>query len=221
MRQELIDQIPEESSLVTEELKKQLSQVLDKLTGQLKIISVLDLKNPRSLEMGSFLKAVCSLSPFLTPCFMEVGESPLIERQLNAYLLPAAGLYKGNTYLGVAFHGTPGGQEINSFVRAVYNAAGPGQPIDPKVERKIRALKKKNNIKICVSLSCHHCPGVVTACQRIALLNHNVEAEMVDVRLYDDLVDRYKITRVPAILMNDRALYLGAKDIEEVLKLLS
>lgn len=221
MRQELIDKIPEESSLVTEVLKKQLLEVLTKLKEELRIVSILDMGNPGCLEMGSFLKAICSLSPRLTVCFKEKGEAPLMEKQLNAYMLPVAGIYKRHTYLGVAFHGTPGGQEINPFVRSLYNAAGPGQPLDPKVEKKIRSLKMKNNLKVCVSLSCHYCPGVVTACQRIALLNHNVEAEMVDARLYDDLVEKFNITRVPAILINDRTLHLGSKDIEEVLKLLS
>lgn len=216
----MIDQIPQESLLVNEQLKAQLSEILGKLTSPLTIATVVDMEQEGCLEMASFLKAVASLSPLLSIDWREKGEDPQMERQLNAYMLPVAGLFQDGRYLGVAFHGTPGGQEINSFVRALYNSAGPGQPLDDKTEKKIKSLKKKNNIKVCISLSCHHCPGVVTACQRIAILNPNVEAEMVDARLYDDLVEKYKISRVPAILINDSALYLGAKDLDEIIKLL-
>lgn len=220
MRQDLIDRIPEESALINEQLKTQLSELLGKLVRPLTMVTVVDMEQEGCIEMASFLKVVASLSSLLSVRWVEKGEDPSLEQQLNAYMLPVAGFYMDDRYIGVAFHGTPGGQEINSFVRALFNSAGPGQPLDSKTEKKIKALKKKSNIKVCVSLSCHYCPGVVTACQRIAILNPNVEAEMVDARLYEDLVEKYKISRVPAILINDSTVYLGAKDLEEVVKLL-
>ncbi|MEG2732582.1 MAG: thioredoxin family protein, partial [Clostridium sp.] len=67
---------------------------------------------------------------------------------------------------------------------------------------------------------CHHCPLVVSAGQSIALLSPNVVCEMVDARLYPSLVEKYKISRVPAVIINDSALYMGEKDREELLKLL-
>lgn len=220
MRQELTDKIPAESPLVNEQLKTQLAGIFDKLDKDLTIVTVLEEGNAACMEMSSFLKAIASLTPHLEIQFLEKGEEPGKEETLNASMLPVAGFYREGTYLGVAFHGVPGGQEINSFALAIYNAAGPGQAVDEKVLKRIGKLKKRNNIKVCISLSCHHCPLVVTAGQRLALLSPNVVCEMVDARLYPELVEKYKISRVPAVLVNDSALYLGEKSMEEMLSLM-
>lgn len=220
MKQELIDKIPAESLLVNEELKTQLMGIFEKLNKPLKLVAVLDTDNNISTEMGSFLKAITALSDNLELCLLEKGEAPVMDEKLNAHMLPVVGLFSGDEYLGAAFHGVPGGQEINSFALAIYNAAGPGQEVDDKILKKLLKLKKQNNIKVCISLSCHHCPLVVTAGQRLALLSPNVVCEMIDARLYPDLVSQFKISRVPVIIINDSAVYTGEKDMAELLKLL-
>ncbi|MEG2871383.1 MAG: thioredoxin family protein [Clostridium sp.] len=220
MRQELIDSIPSESPLVSEDLKNQLKTIFDKLDKPLKLVTILEAGDDSCTEMGAFLKAIAPLNENLELKFLEKGEEPDIDEELNAYMLPVVGLFRGDEYLGAAFHGVPGGQEINSFALAIYHAAGPGQDVDEKTLKKIQKLKKKNNIKVCISLSCHHCPLVVSAGQSIALLSPNVVCEMVDARLYPSLVEKYKISRVPAVIINDSALYMGEKDREELLKLL-
>lgn len=220
MKQELIDRIPAESPLVNEQLKTQLRGVFDKLEQPLKLVAILSPEGEASAEMGPFLKAIVSLNEKLELSLLEKGEDGVLDDMLNASMLPVVGLFRGEEYLGAAFHGVPGGQEINSFALAIYNAAGPGQDVDEKLRKKISKLKKQNNMKVCISLSCHHCPLVVTAGQHIALLSPNVVCEMVDARLYPELVEKFKISRVPAILMNDSALYLGERDMEGLLKLL-
>lgn len=220
MKQEFIDKIPAESPLVNEELKTQLTGIFEKLNKPLRLVAILEADSDSSTEMGAFLKAVSSLSHNLELCLLTKGEDPVLDEKLNAHMLPVVGLFGGDEYLGAAFHGVPGGHEINSFALAIYNAAGPGQEIDEKLLKKLLKLKKQNNIKVCISLSCHHCPLVVTAGQRLALLSPNVVCEMVDARLYPDLVSRFKISRVPVIIINDSVVYTGEKDMGELLKLL-
>ena len=76
------------------------------------------------------------------------------------------------------------------------------------------------NIKVAVSLSCHLCPDVVALAQRIALLNPNVETEMIDISLFKELKNDFKIMSVPALIVNDENVYFGAKKLEEMLTLL-
>ena len=78
------------------------------------------------------------------------------------------------------------------YKRQILNAAGPKKEYDEKILKKLGKLKKKNVIRVCVSLSCHHCQSVVTAGQTLALLSPNVECVMIDARLYPDLVEKYK-----------------------------
>ena len=38
--------------------------------------------------------------------------------------------------MGMRFHGVPGGHEFNSFILALYNAAGPGQDVGEEIEKR-------------------------------------------------------------------------------------
>lgn len=66
-------------------------------------------------------------------------------------------------FTGLAFHGVPSGHEFNSFVLGLYNAAGPGQPLDDDLSARAKAITDPLNIMILVSLTCTMCPETVLA----------------------------------------------------------
>ena len=52
------------------------------------------------------------------------------------------------------------------------------------------------------------------------MANPNIEAAMIDARLYPDLVERYRIERVPFLIVNDQDTFMGNKTLEDVVNLL-
>lgn len=215
----LLENIPEESGLIDEQLKGQLANVFEKMEDEVVMKAVVDLEKEKDNELACFLKVCASLSEKLQLELYAPDEAEKVP-DLDITYLPATGLYKNGEYARVAFHGIPGGKEINSFVLAIYNLAGPGQEMEKSLRKKIDKLNKKTNIKICVSLGCSYCPKVVHACQRIAILNKNVEAEMIDAALYQSLIEKYDIKRVPMMIFNDKDIYMGNKEMEEIINLI-
>ena len=61
---------------------------------------------------------------------------------------------------------------------AVYNAAGPGQPLSEHDRAAILALPA-HEIDLIVSLTCRICPDVVTVAQHIAALNPKLRSVSV------------------------------------------
>lgn len=211
--------VPSGSSLIDETLKAQLRTIFSKMQEPVTLKAVVDMGREKDAGMAAFLNTVVSLGEKLELELYspeEVSQVP----ELDTTYLPVTGLYKGGTYGRAAFHGIPGGKEVNSFVLAIYNLAGPGQEVSRGLKKKIDKINKKTNIKICVSLACHHCPNVVAACQQVAILNPNVEAEMIDAALYEELVAKYKIERVPMMIVNDSEIYMGNKTMEDIVTLL-
>ena len=166
-------------------LKDQLAGIFGRMEKKVTIRAVADLSREKDREMASFLRAIVSVSPNLELELYGPDEADQVP-ELNTAWLPVTGLYKDGAYGRAAFHGVPGGREINSFVLAVYNLAGPGQE----------------------------------ACQQIAILNPNIEAEMIDAALYDDLVAQYDIKRVPMMIINDSRIVMGSKTMDEIVTLL-
>ncbi|MDO5411279.1 MAG: thioredoxin family protein [Lachnospiraceae bacterium] len=224
-----LSQISEECTLFNEKLCQDLEGILKRLTQTVTIKAVLDMEQDKSREMASFLKRFCMI-PSAVPVKLELYSLEEVTKGeqeealhsvlgLNLQYLPVTGLYLDEGYTGVSFHGIPGGKEINAFVLAIYNLAGPGQELSDGTRRKIQKLKRKVNVKICVSLGCHHCSGLVASCQRIAMLNPLIEAEMIDANLYPDLVAQYHIERVPFMIVNDKDTYTGPRNIEDLIVL--
>ena len=211
--------IPAESPLIGDELKGQLAQILAKMKEPMTVKAIVPTDTDKGAEMAAFLNVFCGLGDKISLELYEAGEAEAVP-ELNAAYLPVTGLYKDGEFKRVSFHGVPGGKEINPFVAAMINLSGAGKGVGFLLKKKIEKISKPANLKICVSLACHHCPNVVAACQKIALLNPMVEAEMIDARLYEDLVARYKIERVPCLIVNDQDIYMGEKTIDEIADLL-
>jgi thioredoxin reductase (NADPH) len=124
------------------------------------------------------------------------------------------------TPTGLAFHGVPSGHEFTSFVLGLYNAAGPGQALDETTRQQIAAITNKTDMKILVTLSCTMCPDLVVAVQRIAVENPNVTAHVYDIRHFEHLQNQYKVMSVPCMVVNNKDVFFGKKNILQILDLI-
>lgn len=212
---------PGKSALLNDTLRSQLQGVLARFENNISLVSIVDESNNKSIELRDLVLDIADLSDKVTAIIYKKGENPEMEDKVHANRFPVVSiLNKDGEYSGVKFHGVPGGHELNSFILAMYNVAGPGQQISEDVLEDIKSIDKKLNIKVGVSLSCHVCPDVVVAAQRIAIENPNIETEMLDLSNFPDLKDKHKIMSVPAIIVNDSKVYFGGKKLEEIVNLL-
>ena len=121
----------------------------------------------------------------------------------------------------MVFHGVPGGKEITGFAAALLSAGGAAKPLDKPTMKDIGKIKKPVDIRVCVSLACHHCAQLVASAQRVAWENPLVTAHMVDANLYPDLVSKYQIQRVPLTVLNGDTTVPGGKTMAELTTLLA
>lgn len=209
------------SKLLNDTLRNQLKGILAKIENNISLVSIVDENNSKSLELRDLVLDICDLSNKVSSIIYRKGENPEMEDKVHANKYPIVALLnKNGNYSGVKFHGVPGGHELNSFILAIYNLAGPGQALNEDILNKIKSIDKQINIKVAVSLSCHVCPEVVTAAQRIAIENPNIETEMLDLSNFKDIKDKHKIMSVPALIINDSKVYFGGKKLEDIVKLL-
>ena len=222
MEQEKYDQIRAESRLLDDGMRTQIASVMGKLAQDVWIRAIVDLSDDKSMEMAEFLKAFSAVSERTHLELYESGEAPALEEEMGCEgLYPVTGLYLADEkFSGVSFRGIPGGKEINSFVIAFYNVAGPGQPLEDVVKARIQAIDKNHNMKIFVSLSCHYCAETVILSQHIAALNEKIQVQMTDAGMFPALVEKYNLERVPVMILDEKERLMGGKSMEELLEFL-
>ncbi len=196
----------QESDLFSTEMLAQLQTVFSRMEQPLHLIAGLD-ERPVSSELHQYMKALCALTDNLT---LEIQNTTDEDA-------PYVKICKSDgNWTGLAFHGVPGGHEFTSFVLGLYNAAGPGQELDPQLD--LETLHETLHMKILVSLSCTMCPELVTAAQRLAAELPNVTADVYDLNHFPQLRERYSVMSVPCLVLNDTHTTFGKKNIRQLLE---
>ncbi len=196
---------PHQGNWLTTEIDSQLKPIFARLMKPVTLEVNTD-GSALSQQLLSFTTEFGSLDDHLTVKTKE-GQGELLPL---LKLLDADGQDTGLHYAGI-----PTGHELNSLVLGVYNVAGPGQTIDPALADRIKRLPAAK-IRIGVSLTCHFCPDVVAACQRMASLNPGITATMIDLQHFPDLRKSKKIMSVPATMINDAPVIFGSQSLEQL-----
>ena len=197
------------SALFDGAMLAQLNTVFGRMAGNLVLKLRLD-DRPVSAELKNYMEELSALTEKLTLEIAEGGaDAPCVE------------VFRSDgSFTGLAFHGVPGGHEFTSFVLGLYNAAGPGQPLDGDVRTATDALGQAE-MKVLVSLSCTMCPELVTAAQRIAAQNPGITARVYDINHFPTLREKYNVMSVPCLVVDDGAkISFGKKNIRQLLELL-
>lgn len=199
--------------LFDDNMLAQLNAVFARMSSKLILKLYLD-ERPVSAELRGYMEELTAMTDKLS-LETAAGEGAAEER-------PCVRIYRGDgTWTGLAFHGVPGGHEFTSFVLGLYNAAGPGQPLDADLVTGIQSMQKKTDMKILVSLSCTMCPELVTAAQKIAAMNPNITAQVYDLNHFPEIRDQYNVMSVPCLVINEgETVSFGKKNVKQLLELL-
>lgn len=197
---------PHTGKWLTPDIVAQLKTVFGRLTKDV-TLQLLENHSQHSQELDSFVSEVAQYSDKLTVERREMTGDDL--------LLPQLRLIVDGQDTGLHYAGIPSGHEMSSLVLGIYNVAGPGQEVPADLRERIAKLPKVD-IEVGASLTCHFCPDVVAACQRIASLNPQVTATMIDLGEFPELRKQRKIMSVPATTMNNGPVIFGSQTLEQL-----
>lgn len=208
-------------SFIDDDLAKQLTPILDRFEQEVSIVTILDGDDEYSQQLHDFVASFPPLSNKIKSIVVQKGERPDLEELFHASRYPfIAFLDHNNKDCGVRYETLPSAHEFNSFVLALYNAAGPGQNVDEVTLGKIAEITEPMKVEIGISLTCTMCPDVIQGFQLIARHNPNVSVEVVDVFRYPDFKSKYQIMSVPATVINDAPPIFGKKPLNELISML-
>lgn len=192
------------------ETKQALAPVLERLEHPL-LLRLYSDGSEIGKENESLLKDLADLSDKLAYAVLPAEEG----RKNTLVICDAEGKEKG-----MNFHGVPGGHEFNSFILALYNAAGPGQDVGQEQQQRIEVIAKPMHMDIIVSLSCTMCPDLVAAAERIAADNDKVTVDVYDLAHHPEWQKKYNIMSVPCFIINGTDIHFGKKGVNELLHIL-
>lgn len=206
--------------LFNEDLQKQLREVFDNMNNEITLV-VFTKEGPcyTCEETKSYMEEIEALSDKIHLKIYDLEKDSEIAKQYNVEVVPSTVFLNGEgVYEGVKFYGIPAGHEINSFVAAIMEVSGTGEDLPEAMMKRIQAIEKPVNIKVFVTLGCPHCPGAVEKAHKLALLSPHIEGVMIEAETFGDLSEKFNVSSVPKIVINDQYELVGNQPIEAFLK---
>ena len=207
-------------SLLNEEVRGQLSEVFEGMGNDVTIALFTKEENCETCsDTKSFMEEVSTLSEQLNLESYDLDDDSEKSEAFKVDKVPAIVLLDADKkYQGVKFYGIPAGHEINSFVTGIMEVSGAGEDLPDDLLEQIKGIDKAVDIKVFVTLSCPHCPGAVAKAHKLALLNDNISGEMIEAQTFSELSQKFDVSGVPKIVINDEFELVGNQPLDKFLE---
>jgi glutaredoxin-like protein len=104
----------------------------------------------------------------------------------------------------IRFYGIPSGYEFGSLIESIImSSKSDGVDLDPELIEEIRAIDKPLHLQVFVTPTCPYCPTAVLSAFKLAMLNENIIADMVEATEFQELSMKYHVQGVPKTVIND------------------
>lgn len=209
--------------MLNNELEKQLKEVFEQLTNDVTIALFTDKGSCESCaETKTFMEELEPLNDKLHLVNYTLEENSDLAKAYNVTMVPSIVLLdKDGNYKGIKFNGIPAGHEINSFIPALLEVSGTESELPYDLTKVIQAFDKPINIKVFVTLACPHCAGAVQKAHKLALMNPNIDAEMIEAQTFMEISNKFNVSGVPKIVINDTYELVGNQPIQAFLSEMS
>lgn len=123
--------------------------------------------------------------------------------------IPAIAVIGKKDY-GVRFYGIPSGYEFNSLVGAILDVSRAESGLSQKTKDALKLLDSSAHIQVFVTPTCPLCPTAVRLAHRLAIECDMIWADMVESTEFVPLAQKYSVTSVPKIVINEKFEFNGA-----------
>jgi len=206
--------------MMNEEVQNQLKQIFNDMKNDVTMVLFTQEGECYSCEeTKGLLEEVTELSDKIHLELKDINTDLDDVKKYNIEMVPSFVILDSNKeYHGVKFNGIPAGHEINSFIPALLEMSGAvNEEIPADFLERIAKIDKPVNIKVFVTLSCPHCPGAVQKAHKLAMLNKNIEGEMIEAQTFMELSNNFNVSGVPKIVINDTLELVGNQPIDQFL----
>ena len=206
--------------LLNEETIKQLKGIFERMKHDVTISLFVGKENSSICEeTRSFMEELVTITDKLHLDIHNVDEDDSLAKEYLVKMTPAIVLLDSNkNYKRIKFYGIPAGHEINSLINSIIEVSGTSQDLSEKTMERLGKVTKPIDIKVFVTLSCPHCPGAVSKAHKLALVNENIKAEMIEANTFGELSGNYNVSSVPKIVINDVYEFVGDQPMEKFLE---
>jgi len=199
-------------ALMDNETAGEIRKILDALPGEVKLVFFKEnLTCQTCPQVEELLKELSALSGKIK---LEIYNKYVDEAKAAEYSpaqVPALFVEGPKSGKRAVFYGLPAGYEFVSLMEAIKGSAAEAVDLQPETLEKLKEVKNKVNIKVFVTTTCPYCPAAVVMAHKFAMASENITGEMIESNEFPKLSQKYEVSGVPKIVVNDKVHLTGAQ----------
>lgn len=211
-------------SLLKEEQQSKLKEKFKELDGNVKLVVFTQEMECRYCEeTRQLMEDLAGLSDKISvEVYDFVSDTDKVEKY-KIDKIPAT-VIEGEKDYGIRFYGIPAGYEFVSLTNTIM-AVSKGEPdLSEETKAALEKLKDPVHIQVFITLTCPYCPGAVEMAHRLSQESDLVTSDMVESAEFPHLTQKYNVSSVPKVIINEDIEFEGAlpekEFVENVMKVL-
>jgi glutaredoxin-like protein len=118
----------------------------------------------------------------------------------------------------IKFYGIPSGMEFPSFIETIVKISTGDIDLPKNIVDELKEIDGDINIKVFITPSCPYCPKMVSTSFMFAMVSENIDAEAWESIEFPDVAQKYQVSAVPKVVVNDKISWEGLVPPEYLLK---
>ncbi len=110
----------------------------------------------------------------------------------------------------IRYVGIPAGYEFSSLVEDIMSVSSRKVDFKEHIKGHLDEIDKDIKIQVFVTPTCPYCPKAVRVAHKFAQYNEHITGEMIEAIEFPDWADKYGVSSVPHIVINEDVQFVGA-----------
>ncbi len=211
-------------SLLKEDQQKKLKEKFKELDGNVKLVVFTQEMECRYCEeTRQLMEDLAGLSDKISvEVYDFVSDTDKVEKY-KIDKIPAT-VIEGEKDYGIRFYGIPAGYEFVSLTNTIMAVTRGESGLSEETKAALKKLKAPVHLQVFVTLTCPYCPGAVEMAHRLSEESDLVTSDMVEAAEFPHLTQKYDVSSVPKVIINEDIQFEGAlpekEFVENVMKVL-
>jgi glutaredoxin-like protein len=124
--------------------------------------------------------------------------------------IPAIALMADGKDFGIRYYGIPSGYEFSSLLEDIQEIAKGEPSLTEDTKNMIKKITQPLHLQVFVTPTCPYCPSAVLMAHKLAMINDNITADMVEATEFPHLAMRYHVQGVPRTVIGEEHSIEGA-----------
>jgi glutaredoxin-like protein len=130
-------------------------------------------------------------------------------KQYDIKRIPAI-VVEGAKDYGIRFYGVPAGYEFSTLVEDIIDVSNGTTNLSQETKEELKKLTMPVHIQAFVTPTCPYCPRAVRMAHMMAMESELVKGDMVEATEFPQLSNKYFVSAVPKVVINEKVEFEGA-----------